>query len=358
MGLFNGMERQVVDIHIHASQIIKVIGIVLFFVLLYLLRDVILVIIFSIILASAVSPFADWFEKKKIPRLLSVLFLYLSFFSLIVIILSLVVPFISVEINQLTQALPKFIASLSGALEKAQQSTTTHYFDFFSEIQNMLDSFSQFLQISSTSVINLFINIFGGVISFIATIIISFYLSVMRGGIANFLGALIPEKYEEYVIGLWKRTEKKVGRWFQGQLLLALSVGVLVFVGLSLLKIKYALLLGIVAMVLEIIPIAGPVISAIPGIIIGFAQSPTLGIWVLVFYIAVQQMEAHILTPLIIGKSVGLNPVVVIIAVLIGGNMAGILGIIISVPIAVVIVEILEDLAKRKEDRRSIAAIQ
>jgi predicted PurR-regulated permease PerM len=351
------MERQVMDINIRASTIVKVIGIGLFFVLLYLLRDVLLVLIFSIIIASAVGPFADWLEKAKIPRLLAVLFLYLSFFGLIIVILSLVVPFISMEISQLTVALPKFIASLSGALEKAQQSTTTHYFDFFSEIQNLLDSFSQFLQVTSTSVINLLINIFGGILSFIATIIISFYLSVMRGGIINFLNSIVPEKYEEYVVNLWRRTERKVGRWFQGQLLLALTVGVLVFVGLSLLQIKYALLLGLVAMVLEIIPIAGPVISAIPGVILAFVQSPAMGIWVLLLYIAVQQMESHILTPLILGKSLGMNPIVVIIAVLVGGQMAGILGIIISVPIAVVIVEILEDLAKRKEGRRSVTSI-
>jgi predicted PurR-regulated permease PerM len=351
------MERQALDINISTSTVVKIFAIGLFFVLVYLLRDVLLVLIFSIIIASAISPFADWLEKKKIPRLFSVLFLYLSVFALLVIILSLVVPFISMEISQLTVALPQFIANLSGALEKAQQSTNTHYFDFFSEIQNLLDSFSQFLQVSSQSVINLLINVFGGILSFIATIIISFYLSVMRRGIENFLKSVLPERYEDYVVSLWKRAEHKVGRWFQGQLLLALSVGVLVFVGLSLLHIKYALLLGIVAMILEIIPVAGPVISAIPGVILAFAQSPALGFWVLIFYIAVQQMEAHILTPLILGKSTGLNPIVVIIAVLIGGKMAGILGIIISVPIAVVIVEILEDMAKRKETRRSIVDV-
>lgn len=345
-------ERSSTDIYISATTIIKVIVIALFFVLLYLLKDVLLIVIFSIIIASAVSPFADWLERKRIPRLLGVLFLYLIFFGLIVFLLSLIVPFISYEISQLTQALPKFVASVSGALERAQQTTTSRYFDFFSEIQNFLDSFSQLLQVSSQSAINLIVNVFGGALAFVATIIISFYLSVMKKGVSSFISSVIPEKYEEYVIGLWHRTEKKVGRWLQGQLLLALSVGLMVFVGLSLLNIKYALVLGILAMVLEIIPIAGPVISAIPGIILAFAQEPALGIWVLVFYVAVQQIESHILAPLILGKSLGLNPVTVIIAILIGGKMAGILGIILSVPIAVVIVEILDDLAKQKEGRR------
>lgn len=345
-------ERQALDIHIHAATVIKIIVIILFFVFLYLLRNVILILLFSIIIASAVSPFADWLEKKRVPRLLGVLLLYLSFFGLVVFLLSLIVPFVTVQIGEITQALPKFIASISGALERAQQTTTSRYFDLLSEIQNVLDSFSEFLQATSQSALNIIINIFGGVFSFAAVIVISFYLSVMRQGIASFLSSVVPEKYEDYVIGLWKRTERKVGRWFQGQLLLALSVGLMVFVGLSLFNIKYALILGLIAMIFEVIPIVGPVISAIPGVILAFSQSPTLGLWVLTFYIIVQQLESHVIAPLILGKSLGLNPITVIIAILIGAKLAGILGIILSVPVAVVIVEILDDLAKQKEGRR------
>lgn len=348
-------DRQSIDLHIHAATIIKVIIIALFFVFLYLLRDILMILIFSIIIASAVGPFANWLEGKRIPRILAVLMLYLAFFSLIIFLLSLIVPVISFEISQLTQALPKFVARISGVLERAQQTTSSRYFDFFSEIQNILDSFSQFLQVSSQSVLNLIINIFGGVVSFAAIVVISFYLSVMRQGIAGFVKSVVPEKYEDYVISLWRRVERKVGRWFQGQILLALSVGLVVFVGLSLLKVKYALVLGIIAMILEVIPVVGPVVSAIPGVAFAFSQSPTLGLWVLAFYVLVQQVENHIFAPLILGKTLGLNPITVIIAVLVGAKMAGILGIILSVPIAVVIVEILDDLAKQKESRKLVA---
>ncbi len=345
-------EHQVIDIH--ASTIFKVIFIILGFVFLYLLKDVLIILFLAIIIASAVGPFADWLEHKKIPRLLGVLVLYLIVFGLVVFFLSLVIPFVSSEINQLTKALPGFVSNLSGALEKAQQTTSSRYFDFFSEIQNLLDSFSQYLQVSSQSGLNFIIGIFGGVLSFLAVIIISFYLSVMREGITGFIGSILPERYEEYAISLWKRSEKKVGRWLQGQFLLALSVGLIVFVGASLFNLKYALLLGIIAMILEVVPMVGPVISAIPGVVLAFSQSPTLGMWVLVFYVVVQQVEGHVLTPLILGRTIGLNPIVVIISLLIGGKLAGVLGILLAVPVAVVIVEILEDLAKHKESRRAV----
>ena len=345
-------EHQTIDIH--TSAIFKVVFILLALVFLYLVREVIVILFLAIIIASAVGPFANWLEEKRIPRLLGVLLLYLAFFGLVVFLLSLIIPFMAAEVGQLTQSLPKFVSNISGALEKAQQTTSTRYFDFFSEVQNILDSFTQFLQVYSGSVLNLIVNIFGGVLSFLAVIIISFYLSVMRRGIIGFIGSVLPEKYEGYVISLWKRAEYKVGKWLQGQLLLALSVGLMVFVGLSLLHVKYALLLGILAMALEIVPIVGPVISAIPGVVLAFSQSPTLGVWVLIFYIAVQQMESHVFTPLILGKTLGLNPVTVILALLVGGKIAGILGILLAVPVAVVIVEILDDVARHKEGRKAV----
>jgi len=164
---------------------------------------------------------------------------------------------------------------------------------------------------------------------------------------------------------LVKRSERKVGRWLQGQLLLALTVGLMVFVGLSLLGIKYALVLGIIAMIMELVPIVGPVIAAIPAVILALLQAPVMGIWVVLFYAVVQQFENHILTPLIMGRATGLNPVTVIIALLIGAKLAGILGIVLAVPVAVVIVEILDDIAKRKgehkvipESKESVGAIE
>lgn len=331
---------------------IKGVVVLLSLVLVYLLRDVIMILFFGIMIASAVSPFANWMESKKIPRLLGVIVLYVVFFGLVGFFLSLVIPVISLEINQLAQSLPRIFAGVNSALETAQSSG---YLSFVNDIQSLLDSFSQFLRVSSTSILNLIVNIFGGIISFIAIIIISFYFSFMKQGVSSFFRSVLPDKYEEYVISLWKRAELKVGRWFQGQLLLALSVGLVVFVGLSLFNVKYALLLGITAMVFEIVPIVGPVISAIPAVLFAFAQSTSLGVGVLVFYIVVQQLENHVLTPLILGKTLGLNPVTVVIALLIGGKLAGILGVLLAVPVAVVIVEIIEDVVEERHRRKAIA---
>ncbi len=346
-------ERQTMDLTISAATVARVVAVALLFVLAYVLRDVVVILLFAVIIASAAGPFADWLEEKRVPRLLAVLGLYLVFFGLLIVFLSLIIPVMASELNQLTLNLPKVFSNVSTALETAQQSS--RYFDFLSEIQGVLDSFGQYLQVSSKSVINVVISIFGGVVSFVSIIIISFYFSVMRHGIQSFVRSVLPDRYEEYVIRLWKRTERKIGRWLQGQVLLALAIGLMVFIGLSLIGVRYALLLAILSMIFEIVPIIGPVLSAIPAIIIAFMEARGLGFWTLGFFAVVHQIENHVIAPVVLGRAIGLNPVAVIIALLIGAKIAGILGVLLAVPVAVVIVEILDDVVQSRENSRKIA---
>ncbi len=349
----NGSEQQAVMWDVSVTTIIKVVGVLLFFAVAYLLRDIFIILLFAIVIASAVTPFADWVEKKKIPRILGVALLYLSIFVLVGFLISLVVPFVTGEINQLIQDLPNFISRVSTSLEKAQETSGGRFTDLFNEILNLLDSFSGYLQASSSSAFGFVVSVFGGLFSFIGIIVISFYLSVMKGGIENFIRSVIPHKYEPHFLNIWRKSEIKVGRWLQGQLLLALIVGLAVYVVMSLMGVKFALLLGILAMILELVPTVGPVLAAVPAVILAFTQSPALGLWVIVAYAVIQQLENHILVPIIMGRTVGLNPVMVIIALLVGFQLAGIVGMILSVPVAAIIVEIVDEFSASKHAHAS-----
>ena len=341
-----------VQMDISTSSVLRAILLVLLFVFLYILKDVLIIFLFAIIIASAISPFANWLDDKGFPRVLGVLILYLVIVGLGVFVLSLVIPYITDDINRLIGTLPQVVQQVSTSLQSAQ-SKSPQYLDFLSEIQNLLDTLSSYLQQASQSVVSLIVDVFGGVFSALAILIISFYLSVTRKGIETFLDSVIPEKYECYVISLWKRAEHKVGKWLQGQLLLGLIVGLIVYVGLSLLKIKFALILAVSMIFLELVPMVGPVIGAVPAVLLAFLQSPALGLWVLLFYVVVQQLENHVLVPLILGRTLNLNPVVVIIALLVGNELAGIPGMVLAVPMATIIVEMIDDVARRKESRRS-----
>ncbi len=346
------MAAERIQLEIGSGTVIKVILLILLFVFLYILKDVVVIFLFALVIASGISPFANWLDDRKFPRVIGVLGLYIIILGLAVFILSLVVPYISSDINRLIGVLPKVVERVSSSLDAAQQSSP-QYLDFLGEIQNILSGLSSSLQQASQSVIGLIVSVFGGIFSFVTILIISFYLSVTRKGVETFLGSVVPEKYERYVTSLWKRTEIKVGKWLQGQLLLGLIVGLMCYIGLSIMQVKFALILSLLIMVLELVPMVGPVVAAIPAVILAFLQSPALGLWVLVLYVVVQQLENHILVPIILGRTLNLNPVVILIALLVGSKLAGIPGMILAVPISTILVEMLDDVAKQKESRRT-----
>jgi predicted PurR-regulated permease PerM len=198
-------------------------------------------------------------------------------------------------------------------------------------------------------------SLFGGALSFFMVFILSFYLSVQEKGIENFLRIILPIQYEEYAVDLWFRTREKLGAWMKGQLILGLMVGILVFLCLSILRIKYALILAFLAAVFEIIPVFGPVLSAIPAVAMAALQSPTLALITAGVYFIIQQFENHLIYPLVIRKMVGVPPIISILALIIGAKLGGFMGILLSMPIVTILVEISNDFEKKKRPATDIA---
>jgi predicted PurR-regulated permease PerM len=193
--------------------------------------------------------------------------------------------------------------------------------------------------------------VFGGALSFVLIVVLSFYLSVQEDGIEKFLRIVVSRKHEPYVIGLWKRTQAKIGLWMQGQIVLAVLVGVLVYLGLMVLGIKNALLFAVLAGVLEMIPLFGPIIAAIPAVAAGYADGGTsAGLIIAGLYLIIQQFENHLIYPLVVKKIVGVPPILVILSLLVGFELAGFLGMILSVPLSSMLVEFLDDVQKSRAE--------
>jgi len=191
--------------------------------------------------------------------------------------------------------------------------------------------------------------IFGGLLSLVLIVVLSFYFVVQEDGVSKFLALVTPVKHEKYVIDLWKRSQRKIGQWMQGQLLLAILVGILVYLGLMILGIENALLFAVIAACLEIIPVFGPIIAAIPAIIAAFLNGGvTMSLLVAGLYVIVQQFESHLIYPLVVKKIVGIPPIMVILALLVGQKIAGFLGIVLSVPFTAALMEYFDDVEKQK----------
>ncbi|OHA61916.1 MAG: hypothetical protein A2556_01095 [Candidatus Vogelbacteria bacterium RIFOXYD2_FULL_44_9] len=328
-------------------KVVLVVAVVYF---VYYLRDIFLVLLTSIVLGSAIRPFSTWFEKFKIPRILAVLLVYIIGFSVILGTLYFIIPPIFGDMLDIAQTLPAKMNSFmksSGAWSSVSGFSTSFVDDF--SINDLMNSnVSSFLPAIPKNVMELITFLFNGVFSFVLIIIISFYIAVQKNGVEEFLRLIVPLRSEAYALDLWQRVEKKIGGWLQGQILLGVIIGPLVFLGLSLLGVKYALILAILAAVFELIPFFGPVLSAVPAVIFAFSIGAPVGLMTLGFYVVVQQFENHLIYPLVVRKIIGVPPLIVIISLVVGAKLAGFLGIILAVPMATLFMEMANDMETRK----------
>lgn len=332
-------------VQITFGTIIKVSLVLLGFFLLYYLFDLILVILLSIVIASAIEPATRWFARFRVPRVLAVLTIYvLAFFIFAVLIPIFVFPIVS-DLSDLAATLPAkisnwplFTTAPATLLAFTGKLSAT---DIISALSNGLAAIPH--GVSQTAGV-----IFSSFFKLILVIVISFYLAVQPKGIESFLRLATPISQEKYVLDLWQRSQKKIGMWMQGQLLLGLIMGILVFLGLSILQVEHALLLSILAALFEIIPFFGPILAAVPAVAIAFGTSPTLGFMVIGLYIIMQQFENHLIYPLVVRKIVGVPPLLVVLSLIIGAKLAGFMGLILAVPVATVLMELLSDFEKSK----------
>jgi predicted PurR-regulated permease PerM len=198
--------------------------------------------------------------------------------------------------------------------------------------------------------------VFGGLLSFALVIVLSFYLAAQERGVENFLRIIVPVRHEAYVLDLWRRAQRKIGLWMQGQLILGVLVGLMTYLALVLVgalvgqAVPSPLMLALVAGVLELVPVVGPILAAVPAVTLSFsAGGSALGLAVLAVYVLIQQFENNLLQPLVVKKIVGIPSVVAILALVIGAKLAGFVGMLLAVPMAAVLMELLIDLERRKQ---------
>ena len=342
------MEDRSINISITAGTIFKIVVILVGAWLIFTLRDIALVLVTAIVIASAIEPGVRALMRNKIPRVLSVLIIYLLLFSVFFGLFYFFLPTILEELALFLSALPAYLEAFTrvGAFDSyanilgipAPSAISAN--DIMANIRSVFD-------ISGTlgNAFSAFTRIFGGVFSFVLIVVFSFYFAVVETVVDDFLRIIAPKKYQSYMLDLWRRSQHKIGLWMQGQLILALIMGVLVYLGLTILGIKHALLLAVIAAVFEIIPVFGPILAAVPAVLIGFVDGGvTIGLLVIALYVIFQQFENHLIYPLVVTRVVGVPPLLVILALIVGAELAGFLGIILSVPFAAAIQELARDI--------------
>lgn len=342
------MKDRDIQVNLTSGTIITTILFLVLFAALWYLREIVLILLTAIVIASSIEPGVRSLRRVlKVSRLVAVILMYaiiaVVFFGILLIFMP---PLLNDAANFLSQ-LPNTLSNISVA-------DVTHGllpWSGFNSITSadVLRSISSTLGSSTGGVFSTLSAFFGGLSSFILVVVFSFYFSVEETGVDDFLRIVTPIKHEAYVLDLWKRSQDKIGKWMQGQLILAVIVGILLFLGLTILGIKYAFLLAVLAGFFELIPVFGQILAAIPGVAIAFTTGGlTEALLVAGLYVVVQQFEANLIYPVVVKKVVGVPPLLVILALLIGFKLFGFLGVLLSVPIAAAVQELVADIDKRK----------
>jgi predicted PurR-regulated permease PerM len=314
---------------------------------LYQGRQIILGLFLAIIISSGLESIVDVLEERvSLPRSVSVILIFLAALIMFIVIVYTVVPFLIVEINTIFSGVNKTSLGGWGILLNLQSSQS---------VSSLVGKISAQFVASNASPLDLFSSALGSFGLAAAVLVSSFYLSLSHDGVERFLRIVIPPDYEEAAMQIYKRSKQLIGSWFRMQLLLSVIMGFTVWGGLALLGVKYSFLIAILAAVFELVPFLGPILSGSVAVVAALLTSTTLALYTLIFFLIAQQFESNILVPILSRRSVGLHPVIVIVALLIGAEVGGILGIIISVPMAAIFQEVIQDWSTK---RRAAASAQ
>jgi predicted PurR-regulated permease PerM len=339
-------EKEVV-VHISTGTIFRVLIILVALVFLWFVRDILIMLFVALLLAALIEPFADWLHRYKIPRGFGVLVIYIILFAAVAVSLLLIVPPFVDQFGKLFESLSTIFFGVGDSISRLYEFSAQFGFkeQLVQSVNELQGSFGNVI----AGLFSTITGIVGGLIQLIIILVLAFYMVVEEDAWRRLFRRVAPDEYQPYLTQLFTKMQKKIGMWLRGQLLLMLIVGVTTYIGLTLLGVEYALVLALFAGVMEVVPYAGPTIGAVPAIVIAFVQSPVLGVAVLLLYVVIQQIENNILVPKIMQKVTGLNPIVSIVALLVGFKLGSVAGAVLAIPVATLVSVFLYDIMSHEQ---------
>ncbi len=345
------MNTNIVHYKISTDSFVRFFAVLAGVALMWVLRDILISILVSVVIASAISPLATKMRKFYVPRALTVFIILATVMSVFVAIFVLLVPTVYSEFATFSKSFYVFqrdainyISSYTGNKQFVSDVVKDWSLEDIQNVMTGLLTAGTGAVTSTVGAVTYFI--FQTVFIFV----ISFYLAVLENGVERFLRVITPTKHENYIINLWGRSQKKIVAWAKGQFILALMIGVSIYVGLSVMGMQNPFLFALLAAVGEVIPIVGMMIATVPAVLVALLSGGApFAITIFIFYALITQFENHILAPMIVNKVVGLPSVLVIISLVVGGLLAGFWGVLLAVPVAATIMEFVGDIESEKK---------
>lgn len=292
---------------------------------LYQVKEIILLFFVALIISMALLPLIEKLEKRGFSRSLATLLVY---FSVIIIFLAVIGTGISPMVEQTTL----FFSQLPRLIESVLESPLVSPIS-----RQVVEESTRQLASISVNIVKITLGIFDSFLALITVFVFSFYFSLGYENLRRKFTSLFSEENKRKINDSLNEIEKIIGGWVRGEFTLMVVIAVASYIGLSVLRVGYVLPLSLIAGVLEIVPIIGPLLSAIPAAIVGFSSSPALGFGVLALYIIIQQFENNIVVPRVMERAVGLSPLLTMSVIFIGGKLFGIVGALLAVPVVLIL---------------------
>ncbi|WP_066637770.1 AI-2E family transporter [Desulfolucanica intricata] len=306
---------------------------------LYLIRILFIPLLLAIVFSYLLNPLVTAMEKKGTSRVWAILIAYLAVFIILAAILMYGVPKLIQQLNKFVDTLPVYIHQVQSFIQ-AIQSRYAHLElpqGMRQIIQQRINWIEQTLLFMVSRIISGLIGLVSYIFYFLMAPIISFYILKDLELLKEKTEKLLPKRYASDILGLVREIDKVLSSFIRGYFTVCLIVGVLTGLAMALLGIEFALILGIIAGLTELIPYFGPVIGALPALVLAFLKSQWLVLKVIIVVLIIHQLEANIISPKILGDRVGLHPLTIIIVILAGGQLGGIMGLLIAVPVAAIL---------------------
>lgn len=320
------------------------------FYIIYLIRDILIWFVFALIISLIFDPAINFLRRLKVPRLLAVIFIYVSIFGILGLLVYFTVPLFISEIRQFSQLFPQYFEKIAPPLRGLG-------LEAFASMDNFTQYLTALLQKASSDIFNAIAFFFGGIGSTIFILTLAFFLSLEERGVDDLIKLLVPKKYENFILSLWEKSQIKVSAWFGSRLLLAFFLGAAVFIILSLFGVKYAVSFGLLNAVLDFVPIIGALVAGFVTVIFIALDSWSKALFVLIALIFIQQIQGNILAPLLTKKFVGIPAVLVLLSLAVGGKLLGVLGAVLAIPMTAILFEFLKDFLKNKKDKEEKAVV-
>ena len=319
-------EKISISISLKSIALFTLIPLTIYF--LWYIRDLIFSLLIGFILMSALRPGVIYLTNRRIPHVLAVMTIYLLFVLMFIMLIVLIVPPIVVETANLFRTLPFIIED------------ALPYLDQYLDIRDL----SALVPNATNNIFGFISALFSNTFFIITTFFFGLYFLLEENLFDKILKHYFDTETTQRISAVVEKAEKRMSSWFWGELTLMTVVGALTFIGLNLIGIKYALPLAVLAGLLEVVPNIGPILSSVPAILIGFSSSYFSGFSAMALYLVVQQFENSLIVPFIMKRAVGLNPILTLVALILGGRIGGILGVLLAIPIFLFIETIIHEL--------------